>query len=322
MTGEPLLSVSDLRVSFPLRDGWGEAVRGVDFSIDAGDAVGLVGESGSGKSLAALAIMRLIAEPGLVTGGNVRFDGRDLLALPESQMRQLRGRDISMVFQDPSASLNPAFTIGRQLIDTIRAHRPLLSNKEARDQAAEVLSMVGISDPLRRMNAYAHEFSGGMRQRVMIAMAVACEPRLLIADEPTTALDVTVQARVVDLLNRLRGQLGLAVLFISHNLDLVAEICDRVVVMYAGRVVETAPTVELFSAPRHPYTRLLQRCIPHIGGAGKRLNAIDGSPPPVGSVISGCAFRDRCPDVIARCSEAPPPIRRLGSHDVACWVAT
>lgn len=322
MTVEPLLSVAGLRVSFPLREGWGEAVRGVDFSVGAGDAVGLVGESGSGKSLAALAIMRLIAAPGRITGGAIQFGGEDLLALPESRMRQLRGRDISMVFQDPSSSLNPAFTIGQQLIDTIRAHQPNLSARERRDRAAEALAMVGIADPLRRLQSYPHEFSGGMRQRALIAMAVACEPRLLIADEPTTALDVTVQARVVDLLNNLRAKLGLAVLFISHNLDLVAEICDRVVVMYAGRVVESAPTIDLFSAPQHPYTRLLQRCIPHIDGVGERLHAIDGAPPPVGAAISGCAFRDRCPDAISRCGEALPPTRRLSRHDTACWVAT
>jgi oligopeptide/dipeptide ABC transporter ATP-binding protein len=321
MTGEALLSVRGLRIAFPSASGWGEAVRGVDFDVAPGEALGLVGESGSGKSLTAMAVMRLIAPPGRVTAGSIHFEGRDLLALPEPQMRGMRGRAVSMVFQDPSTSLNPAFTIGQQLIHTIRAHRPGLGRAELRDRAAEALAMVGITDPLRRLGSYPHQFSGGMRQRVLIAMAIACEPRLLIADEPTTALDVTVQARVVALLNRLREQLGLTVLFISHNLDLVAELCDRVVVMYAGQVVETAPTVDLFTAPRHPYTRLLQRCIPHIGGAGRRLESIEGAPPPAGGVIPGCPFADRCPDAEARCGDSPPPSRRLAGHDVACWVA-
>ncbi|MBW6399259.1 ABC transporter ATP-binding protein [Roseomonas sp. HJA6] len=317
----PLLDVRGLRVAFPMGGGWGEAVRGVDFAVAPGEAVGLVGESGSGKSLSALAIMRLIAAPGRIAGGIIRFDGQDLLALPESGMRRLRGRHIGMVFQDPSTSLNPAFSVGQQLVDTIRAHRPELGRKALRDRAAEVLSLVGITEPQRRLTAYPHQFSGGMRQRVLIAMAIACEPRLLIADEPTTALDVTVQARVVELLNRLRQQLGLTVLFISHNLDLVAELCDRVVVMYAGQVVEEAATVDLFTHPRHPYTRLLQRCIPRLGLAGHRLPAIEGAPPPAGRVPPGCAFAERCPDAVQRCALAPPARRALDGHDVACWEA-
>jgi peptide/nickel transport system ATP-binding protein/oligopeptide transport system ATP-binding protein len=317
----PLLEVKGLRIAFPAGGDWVDAVRGVDFSVDAGDAVGLVGESGSGKSLSALAIMRLLTPPGRVSGGSIHFDGQDLLALPDSAMRRIRGSDISMVFQDPSSSLNPAFTIGRQLTDVIQVHQPGLSRAGRRDRAAESLSLVGIPDPLRRMASYPHEFSGGMRQRVLIAMAIACEPRLLIADEPTTALDVTVQARVVDLLNRLRQRLGLAVLFISHNLDLVAEICDRVVVMYAGRVAEEAPTEDLFTAPRHPYTRLLQNCIPRIGGEGRRLAVIDGAPP-TGIIPPGCLFADRCPDSTAQCRETVPKLRRLDRHGVACWVAS
>jgi peptide/nickel transport system ATP-binding protein/oligopeptide transport system ATP-binding protein len=318
----PLLEVSGLRVAFPTKGGLAEAVKGVDFALRPGEAVGLVGESGSGKSLTAMAILRLIAAPGRITGGSIRFDGADLLALPESGMRGLRGRAISMVFQDPSTSLNPAFTIGRQIIDTVRAHRPGLGRAAAREQAIESLALVGIADPGRRLASYPHEFSGGMRQRVLIAMAIACQPKLLIADEPTTALDVTVQARVVDLLNDLRARLGLTVLFISHNLDLVAEICDRVVVMYAGRVVEAAGAEDLFTQPRHPYTRLLQRCIPRIGGDGARLEVIDGAPPAPGQHVAGCAFAPRCPEAASVCRESPPHLAPLGRHDVACWMAT
>jgi oligopeptide/dipeptide ABC transporter ATP-binding protein len=318
----PLLEVKGLRVAFPTRAGLAEAVRGVDFALMPGEAVGLVGESGSGKSLTAMAILRLIAAPGRITGGSILFDGADLLAQSESGMRAIRGRAISMVFQDPSTSLNPAFTIGQQLIDTVRAHRPALSRGEARDQAVESLALVGIADPARRLGLYPHEFSGGMRQRVLIAMAIACQPKLLIADEPTTALDVTVQARVVDLLNDLRARLGLTVLFISHNLDLVAEICDRVVVMYAGRVVEAAGAEALFTQPRHPYTRLLQGCIPRIDGDGRRLAVIDGAPPSPGQAIGGCAFAPRCPQAEATCRENLPVLAPLAGHDVACWMAT
>jgi peptide/nickel transport system ATP-binding protein/oligopeptide transport system ATP-binding protein len=317
----PLLDVRGLRVTFPTADGPAEAVRGVDFCLYPGEAVGLVGESGSGKSLSALAILQLIAKPGRIAGGRVMFDGTDLLTLAEPAMRRIRGRSISMVFQDPSTSLNPVFTIGQQLMDTVRAHRPSLGRAEVREQAVESLSLVGIGDPSRRLGMYPHEFSGGMRQRVLIAMAIACQPRLLIADEPTTALDVTVQARVVDLLNDLRARLGLTVLFISHNLDLVAEICDRVVVMYAGRVVEAADTVELFSRSRHPYTRLLQGCIPRIDGAASRLTVIDGAPPPPGRQDAGCAFAPRCPEAMPICRNTMPVLETVAAHEAACWLA-
>jgi peptide/nickel transport system ATP-binding protein/oligopeptide transport system ATP-binding protein len=298
-----------------------EAVRGVSLQVAAGEAVGLVGESGSGKSVTALAAMRLVAPPGRTTGGRVLLAGRDLLALPERVMRQVRGRQVSMIFQDPLTSLNPAFTVGTQLMDTIVAHQ-LVDRRTARARAADALALVGIPSPERRLDAYPHEFSGGMRQRVLIAMAVACRPQLLIADEPTTALDVTIQAQVIGLLNRLRRDLDLAVLFISHNLDLVAEVCDRVVVMYAGQVAEEAPVEQLFAAPKHPYTRLLQRCIPRLDHAGKPLESIDGAPPTLGAAIQGCAFASRCPDAMAICRCQPPAERLLGGHRVACWAAT
>jgi ABC-type dipeptide/oligopeptide/nickel transport system ATPase component len=261
-----LLDVRDLRVSFPMANGMTEAVRGVSFSVAPGEAIGIVGESGSGKSVSALAVMRLVAQPGRITGGEILFAGRDLAALDEKAMRTVRGRHISMVFQDPLSSLNPAFTIGQQLVDTVRAHRPAATREAARDRAVEVLELVGITEAGRRLSSYPHEFSGGMRQRVMIALAIACEPKLLIADEPTTALDVTIQAQVVALLWQLREKLGLSVLFISHNLDLVAEICDRVYVMHTGNVVEHGDVEDIFLRPQHSYTRMLQNCIPRIEG--------------------------------------------------------
>lgn len=316
-----LVSVRDLRVAFPLGERMAEAVRGVDFHIAPGEALGLVGESGSGKSMSAMALMQLVSAPGRITGGQVLFDGVDLLGLDETAMRRRRGRDISMVFQDPSTSLNPAFTIGQQLVDTIRTHRPDLGRRAARERAAEVLALVGIASPAQRLDHYPHQFSGGMRQRVLIAMAVACEPRLLIADEPTTALDVTVQARIVDLLNDLRERLGLAILFVSHNLDLVAEVCDRVAVMYAGRIVETGPVRALFTAPQHPYTELLQACVPRIDQGEGLLASIAGAPPRLGEMPTGCAFAARCPKADARCRAEYPATRRTGPQEVACWFA-
>jgi oligopeptide/dipeptide ABC transporter ATP-binding protein len=314
-----LLAVENLHVAVPVEGALTGIVRGVDFSIAPGEALGLVGESGSGKSMTAMALMRLVAEPARITDGRVVFDGVDLLSIQEGSMRQRRGRDISMVFQDPSTSLNPAFTVGRQLEDTIRTHRPDLGRNAVRDRAAEVLASVGISSPRQRLKQYPHEFSGGMRQRVLIAMAVACEPKLLIADEPTTALDVTVQARIVDLLNDLRERLDLAILFVSHNLDLVAEVCDRVCVMYAGRIVETGPVQALFTHPLHPYTRLLQRCVPRLDDGEGSLESIEGAPPRVSEMPPGCAFAARCPQVQDRCVAAYPPARRIDKQEVACW---
>jgi oligopeptide/dipeptide ABC transporter ATP-binding protein len=302
---DPLLRVENLRVAFPVGGALTDVVRGVDFHIAPGETLGLVGESGSGKSMTAMALMRIIAPPARITAGRVMFEGVDLLAIDEAAMRQRRGRDISMVFQDPSTSLNPAFTVGQQLVDTIRTHRPDLGRR---------------ASPAQRLIQYPHEFSGGMRQRVLIAMAVACEPKLLIADEPTTALDVTVQARIVDLLNDLRERLGLAILFVSHNLDLVAEVCDRVCVMYAGRIVETGPVRALFTQPLHPYTRLLQRCVPRLDDGEGVLHSIEGAPPRIGEMPLGCAFAARCPQVHVHCSVEYPRARHANAQEVACWI--
>jgi oligopeptide/dipeptide ABC transporter ATP-binding protein len=315
-----LLEVVDLRVGFPVHGGMAEAVRGVTLGVDAGEAVGLVGESGSGKSLTALAVMRLIDPPGRILAGQVRFQGRDLLAFTDHEMRQMRGAAISMIFQDPLTSLNPAFTIGRQLIDVIITHQHV-GRREARRRAVDVLSLVGIPSPERRLASYPHEFSGGMRQRVLIGMAVACRPKLLIADEPTTALDVTIQAQVIALIRRVREELGLAVLFITHNLDLVAEFCDRVAVMYAGAIMEEGPVEALFADARHPYTRALIRCVPRLAARSGSFTSIDGVPPSLGAVIPGCPFEPRCPSAVERCATTPPEDRRLGERRVACWVA-
>jgi oligopeptide/dipeptide ABC transporter ATP-binding protein len=315
----PLLSIEALRVGF--RGAGGsmiEAVRGVDFGIASGEAVGVVGESGSGKSLSMLAVMRLLSPPARTTLGRVIFDGEDLLLASEARMRAIRGRDIAMVFQDPQSSLNPALTIGRQITDVVRAHRRI-SRREARAIATEALERVGIQDAARRLDAYPHEFSGGMRQRVLIAMAIACRPRLLIADEPTTALDVTVQAQIVDLIAELRRDLGLAVIFISHNLQLVAEIVDRVVVMYGGKVVEDGPVEEIELAPRHPYTRLLKSCVPSLTGPVGPLTAIEGAPPRLGRMPEGCPFSPRCPRAAEPCFSDMPALVRESERRFACW---
>lgn len=315
----PLLSIEGLRVGFRNASGGViEAVRGIDFSVVPGEAVGIVGESGSGKSLSMLAVMRLLGSPARATGGRVMFDGQDLLSIDETRMRAIRGRDIAMVFQDPQSSLNPALTIGRQITDVVRAHRRV-SASEARRIAAEALERVGIRDPAKRLDAYPHEFSGGMRQRALIAMAIACRPRLLIADEPTTALDVTVQAQIVDLIAELRRDLGIAVIFISHNLQLVAEIVDRVVVMYGGKVVEDGPVEAIERAPRHPYTGLLQACVPSLRGPVGPLVTIEGAPPRLGRMPPGCPFSPRCPHVESRCEIEMPALTADHGRRFACW---
>ena len=311
----PIIEAAGLRIAF----GPAEVVRGVDLEIGRGEAVGLVGESGSGKSMTALGIMRLLPRGARVTGGDVLLEGRSLLRLPEPGMAQVRGREIAMIFQDPLSALNPAFTIGRQLTDAIRAHQPM-GRAAASARAAELLSLVGISNPGTRLTAFPHEFSGGMRQRVAIAIAVACQPKLLIADEPTTALDVTVQAQVIDLLASLREKLGIAMLFISHNLDLVAEICDRVLVMYAGTVVEADGVHGLFGSPRHPYTQQLLRCIPRLSDPRGEMPTIRGAPPRAGSLEGGCAFAPRCDHAFERCLTETPPSRADGGQRVACWL--
>lgn len=314
----PLLEVRDLRVSFFTPRGEVRAVDGVSFTIDEGETFGLVGESGCGKSVTALSLLRLLDGNGRIVGGDIVFAGRRLLALSEEEMRSLRGDQIAMVFQEPMTSLNPVFTVGYQIGEVLEVHRGM-SRKQARAEAIELLRLVEIPEPERRVDAYPHQLSGGMRQRVMIAMALACRPRLLIADEPTTALDVTIQAQILDLLAHLQQQFGMAVLFVTHDLGIVAERARRVAVMYAGRIVEEAETATLFRNPLHPYTRGLLRSIPRLGMRVRRLAAIPGSVPDPLALPSGCRFRDRCTYAVARCGEIDPQLEPFGdARTVAC----
>lgn len=316
---EPLLDIDGLTVDFLTDQGWATVVRDVSLSVAPGETVGLVGESGSGKTITSLSVMRLVPDPpGRITGGSIRFDGRDLLTLPERTLRQVRGNDIAMVFQESMTSLNPAFTIGDQIAEAVRRHLGL-GRRAALDRAVEVLDLVGIPAPRDRVDHYPHEFSGGMRQRAAIAMALACEPRLLIADEPTTALDVTVQAQVLELLRSLQQRLGMAMLFITHNLGVVADVCDRVSVMYAGQVVEVADVVDLFEAPAHPYTEGLLRSMPQLGVRGEPLATIPGNPPLPWAMPEGCRFHPRCPYATDACrSGAPALTERGGGHFSRC----
>ncbi len=317
----PLLEVRDLAVAFGPPDAPVRAVDGVGFEIASGGAVGLVGESGSGKSVTAMSILRLIGAPGRVVAGAIRFDGEDLLALPADRMPEIRGRDIAMIFQEPMSSLNPLMTIGDQVGEAILLHQAM-SRAARRDRVIELLGLVGIPDPASRLAAYPHQFSGGMRQRVMIAMALACHPKLLIADEPTTALDVTIQAQVLELMKRIRRETGAAILLISHDLGVIAEMCERVVVLYAGRVVEDGAVRAIFRDAAHPYTRGLLQSIPRLDDDRRRLAQIPGSVPLPGQVTQGCPFRARCEHRIARCAEEMPPLTARGEgHRAACWVA-
>jgi peptide/nickel transport system ATP-binding protein len=323
----PLLSVRDLRTHFFTEDGVTRAVDGVSFDVSAGETLGIVGESGCGKSVTALSIMRLLP-PRLAetVGGTVSFDGRSLLDLPEAEMRGIRGNRIAMIFQEPMTSLNPVLTIGHQIAEAVRIHQGA-SASEAQARAVETLKLVRIPDAERRLGDYPHQFSGGMRQRVMIAMALACSPKLLIADEPTTALDVTIQAQILKLMLELKERTGAAVILITHDLGVVAETCQRVIVMYAGRKIEEAPILELFDQPAHPYTRGLMASIPRYHGraAGarkRRLAEIPGIVPSLREPIEGCAFAPRCPYAVERCRIEAPPLRTVGGgHVAACHFA-
>jgi peptide/nickel transport system ATP-binding protein len=319
-----LLEVDDLRTHFFTRDGVVRAVDGVSFGIAPGETLALVGESGCGKSVTSLSVMRLIASPGRVVSGSIRFDGRDLLGLSEPAMRKVRGNEISMIFQEPMTSLNPVLTIGRQIAEALVLHRGM-ARGEANERAIEMLRLVHIPEAARRAAEYPHQMSGGMRQRVMIAMALACGPKLLIADEPTTALDVTIQAQILDLMRELQAKTGTAILLITHDLGVVAEMAQRVVVMYAGRKVEEASVEQLFARPRHPYTRGLMNSMPRLGsghGARKRLQEIGGMVPSLREPIAGCAFADRCAYAVDRCrGELPEFAAKTPGHAVACWEA-
>jgi peptide/nickel transport system ATP-binding protein len=313
MQQEPLFSVQDLRVSFT-RDGRSfEAVRGISLHVDHGEVLGIVGESGSGKSVGMLSALGLHPKTATVSG-SARFKGRELVGMPRSQLRTLRGSRIAMIFQDPLSSLNPVMTVGAQIAETIRLHNAGVSKKAAMDRAAELLSLVAIPQPDRRIHQFPHEFSGGMRQRVMIAMAVANDPDLLIADEPTTALDVTVQAQIMDVLTDLRRRLNLGLILITHDLGVLAGHADRVAVVYSGEIVEQAGVDDLFERPAHPYTRGLIASIPNMAEEKERLFSIDGAPPPLGKLPGGCAFHPRCPQVQEICRHTAPPVRADGAH--------
>jgi peptide/nickel transport system ATP-binding protein len=321
---QPLLRVENLKTYFHTRDGVVRAVDGVSFDVMPGETLAVVGESGCGKSVTAMSILRLLPmPPARIADGRIEFDGRNLLDLTEPEMRKVRGNAISMIFQEPMTSLNPVLTVGRQIAEALVLHRGM-SEREAMARAVEMLRKVHIPEAERRIRQYPHELSGGMRQRVMIAMALACGPRLLIADEPTTALDVTIQAQILELMRELRDDTGASIILITHDLGVVAEIAHRVVVMYAGRKVEEAPIEELFAAPRHPYTRGLLGSMPHLGDSvnetGKRLVEIPGMVPSLKDPAPGCLFAPRCPNVGERCTTEVPPLElRTARHWAACW---
>jgi len=320
----PLLEVNDLRTTFYTRDGAVHAVDGIDFHVDRGEIMGLVGESGCGKSVTSLSIMRLVARPGRIEAGSVLFDGQDLLTMSDEQMRHIRGDRISMIFQQPQSSLNPVWDVGKQIAEVLELHRGMKKGP-ARERALDLLRMVGIPDPKRRLEAFPHEMSGGMAQRVMIAMALACEPELLIADEPTTALDVTIQAQILDLMRNLRDETGTAIILITHDLGVVAEMCDRVAVMYAGEIVEQSDVTSLFRRPKHPYTQGLIASIPVVGSVQDELKVIPGSVPNLIDLPSTCRFAPRCATRIEKdvvlATELHPELRPVApGHDVRCWV--
>jgi peptide/nickel transport system ATP-binding protein len=315
-----LLEVENLHVSFQTRDGELKAVRGVSLHIDHGETVGIVGESGSGKSVTAKAIMALIPPPGKIVKGDIRLIGESVLGIPERKWRTIRGNRIAMVFQDPMTSLNPVKRIGDHLTEVIRRHRGL-GRGEALAEAVGMLRLVGIPEPELRVKQYPHELSGGMRQRVMIAMALSCQPELLIADEPTTALDVTIQAQILDLLKELKTKTSAAIALITHDLGVVAQVCSRVIVMYGGMVMEEGPVEDIFYRSRHPYTQGLLRSLPKRGGnARERLSPIEGSPPDPRHEPAGCPFRDRCPHAMAKCGTLPPMVEVGPGHRAMCWL--
>ncbi len=313
-----IMEVRDLRTSFHTAVGEGRAVDGVSFHLDRGETLGLVGESGCGKSVTALSILRLVAPPGRIEGGKVVLSGRDLLGLTEKDMRRVRGDEVAMVFQEPMSSLNPVLTCGRQIEEAVQLHQGG-SRQDARSRAVEMMDLVGMPAPEQRVDEFPHQLSGGMRQRVMIAIALSCNPQVLIADEPTTALDVTIQAQILELLARLQEELHMAILLITHDLGVVAEVADRVAVMYAGQIVETATTKALFADPRHPYTRGLLRSIPHLDGEQRRLEVIPGRVPEATEFSPGCRFHPRCLLAEEACAAAPQSLEEcLIGHQVRC----
>lgn len=318
---EKILDVKDLRTSFFTHVGEVKAVRGVSFSLAKGEALGIVGESGSGKSVTMMSIMKLLQENGKVVGGEVNFDGKNIKDMPEKEMEKIRGNDIGMIFQDPMTSLNPVFTVGQQLTEPLIKHRKI-SKKEAEKLAVDMLNLVGIPSPEQRMKQYPHEFSGGMRQRVMIAMALICDPKFLIADEPTTALDVTIQAQILELMKKLKNELGTAIILITHDLGVVADVCDRINVMYGGTIVEAGDVRDIFYRARHPYTWGLLGSVPNPKEIiREKLKPIEGQPPDLLNPPVGCPFAARCEYAMKLCIEKQPPLLKIGEgHSAACWL--
>ena len=316
----PLLQVKNLCTSFNVDAGEVRAVNGISFNLDKGKVLGIVGESGSGKSVTAYSIMRILVEPGKIVGGEILFNGEDIVKYSKKQMREFRGKRVSIIFQDPMTSLNPTFTIGNQLREAILLHTDR-NRAEANARALEMLQLVGVNEPEKRLKQYPHELSGGMRQRVMIAMALACEPDILIADEPTTALDVTIQAQILELMKDLQKKMGMAIIMITHDLGLIADMCDEIIVMYAGRVCERGTVDEIFYNPRHEYTKGLLRSIPTLNGGHDKLIPIAGSPVDLTNLPKGCAFASRCDRCMKIClTEQPEEVRVNDSHIASCWM--
>ena len=316
----PLLQVKNLCTSFNVDAGEVRAVNGISFNLDKGKVLGIVGESGSGKSVTAYSIMRILVEPGKIVGGEILFNGEDIVKYSKKQMREFRGKRVSIIFQDPMTSLNPTFTIGNQLREAILLHTDR-NRTEANARALEMLQLVGVNEPEKRLKQYPHELSGGMRQRVMIAMALACEPDILIADEPTTALDVTIQAQILELMKDLQKKMGMAIIMITHDLGVIADMCDEIIVMYAGRVCERGTVDEIFYNPRHEYTKGLLRSIPTLNGGHDKLIPIAGSPVDLTNLPKGCAFASRCDRCMKIClTEQPEEVRVNDSHIASCWM--
>ena len=317
-----LLEVKDLKVSFFTPAGEVKAVGGISYELEKGEVMGIVGESGSGKSVEAYSIMGLLQSPGKVIGGSITFEGEDVLAFDKKQMTNFRGNKVAMIFQNPMTCLNPVYTIGNQLVEALQAHNKDISNEDAKKRAMEMLEFVGINNVEKRMGQYPHEFSGGMRQRVMIAMGLICSPKLLIADEPTTALDVTIQAQILELMKSIQKKTGMGIIFITHNLGVVAEICDKVSVMYAGRIVEQGPVDDIFYKPAHPYTLGLLRSMPRVDAESyERLIPIEGTPVDMLNPPDGCPFAPRCESCMQICLKKMPPYVELGNnHRSACWL--
>lgn len=315
----PILEVRNLRVEFPTRRGTLTALDGVSFDIAPGEVLGVVGESGAGKSMTGAAIIGLLEPPGRIAGGEIRLNGRRINTLPYEQMRRIRGKEIGAIFQDPLTTLNPLYTVGRQLVETMQTHLPL-SDREARQRAIGWLEMVGIPAAAQRVDSYPHEFSGGMRQRVVIALALCAEPRLIVADEPTTALDVSIQAQVIALLKRLSREKGTAMMLVTHDMGVIAETADRVAVMYAGRIAEIGPVREVVKAPKHPYSDGLMASIPPLDRKVDHLSGIEGAMPRLSAIPKGCAFNPRCPHVFGRCRVERPELLDTGTTRAACWL--